>query len=48
MYSVGMDTDSKVYFSTATIMIGIPTGVKIFTWIYNTLLGGLFFTPTLL
>lgn len=48
MYSVRMDTDSKVYFSTATIIIGIPTGVKIFTWIYNTLLRGLFFTPTLL
>merc|ERR1712066_874151 len=48
IYSVGMDTDSKVYFSTATIIIGIPTRVKIFTWIYNTLLGTLFFTPSLL
>lgn len=31
IYSVRIDTDSKVYFSTATIMIGIPTRVKIFT-----------------
>merc|ERR1712136_161059 len=34
-YSVGMDTDSKVYFSTATIMIRIPTRVKVFTWLLN-------------
>jgi len=48
IYSVGIDTDSKVYFSTATIIIRIPTRVKVFTWIYNTLLGGVFFTPSLL
>merc|ERR1712203_972463 len=33
MYSVRIDTDSKVYFSTATIMIRIPTRVKVFTWL---------------
>merc|ERR1712003_485348 len=31
IYSVGIDTDSKVYFSTATIIIRIPTRVKVFT-----------------
>jgi len=31
MYSVRMDTDSKLYFSAATIMIGIPTRVKVLT-----------------
>jgi len=41
MYSVGMDTDSKVYFSTATIMIRIPTGVKVFTWLLNLVAGSL-------
>jgi len=41
MYSVGMDTDSKVYFSTATIMIRIPTGVKVFTWLLNLVQGNL-------
>jgi len=41
MYSVGMDTDSKVYFSTATIMIRIPTGVKVFTWLLNLVRGSI-------
>merc|ERR1712136_20525 len=31
--SIGFDTDSKCYFAAATIVIGIPTGVKIFSWI---------------
>jgi len=35
MYSVRIDTDSKVYFSAATIMIRIPTRVKVFTWCLN-------------
>jgi len=35
MYSVRMDLDSKVYFSAATILIGIPTRVKVFTWVSN-------------
>lgn len=48
MYSVGMDTDSKVYFSTATIMIRIPTGVKVFTWCINLLETATYSTTPLL